>query len=134
MLQYFVDFQQWSTTRTEHDAKAEARSICQHCKAVRPYRAVLSQKVYYAQVQDITKMSVVAATVSSKVYASTGLGLDLMRPKRGFFVSSATRGVTRPPSRGLFLRRDGRVEVGLTPGLILDRALALVLCSFITRA
>jgi hypothetical protein len=75
------------------------------------YRELLFLKRYYVLVQDMTEMSVVAATVSSRVV-----------------VTSASRGVIRPLSRGLFLirddkrvRRDGRVEVGLTPRLILGR-------------
>jgi hypothetical protein len=44
---------------------------------------------------------------------------NLIRPSKGAVVTSATRGVSRPPSRGLFLIRDEervlrdvRVEVG----------------------
>jgi hypothetical protein len=47
------------------------------------------------------------------------IGLKLIRPKKGAVVTSATWGVTRPSSRGLFLIRDEgrilrdvRVEVG----------------------
>jgi hypothetical protein len=48
------------------------------------------------------------------------IGLNLIRPKKGAVVTSAPWGVTRPPSRGLFLvtdegrvLRDVYVEVGV---------------------
>jgi hypothetical protein len=72
---------------------------------------------YYILVEDTTKMSVATTAILSRVQAMTGQ--NLMKTKKGFVVTSASRGVIRTPSRGLFLirddervRRDGRMEVG----------------------